>query len=91
MNQQNRILGHVIRIPADEPDPMRTVTIERNLQMPGVFTKRVGRPRYGWVKENCRWIYEKENSEAYDPKNQEHDDFVKSLAIERKFQRMDIQ
>ena len=46
---------------------------------------RVGRPRYGWVKENCRWIYEKEKLESYDPKNQEHDNFVKGLALARKF------
>ena len=85
MNQQNRILGHVIRTPTIEQDPMRTVTIDQNLQMPGVYVKRVGRPRYGWVNENCRWIYEKEKHEAYDPKNQEHDVFVKNLAIARKF------
>ena len=85
MNQQNRILGHVIRTPKIDLDPMRTVTIDDNIQMPGVHIKRVGRPRYGWVKENCRWIYEKEKHEAYDPKNQTHDDFVKNLAIARKF------
>ena len=74
-----------IRIPAEDLDPMRMATIDRNLQMPGVYTTRIGRPRYGWVKENCRWIYEKEKNEPYDPKNQEHDNFVKNLAIERKF------
>ena len=84
MNQQNRILGHVIRTPTIEQDPMKTVTIDQNLQMPGVYVKRVGRPRYGWVKENCRWIYEREKLEEYDPKNQEHDDFVRNLAIARK-------
>ena len=69
MNQQNRIFGHVIRTPTTDQDPMRTVTIDQNLQMSGVYVKRVGRPRYGWVKENCRWIYEKETHETYDPKN----------------------
>ena len=64
---------------------MRMVTIDNNLQMPGVYTKRVGRPRYGWVKENCRWLYEKNKNESYDPKNQEHDDYVKQLGIDRKF------
>ena len=85
MNQQNRTLGHVIRTPFENQDPMKTATIDRNLQMPGVYWKRVGIPRYGWVKENCRWIYEKHKSEPYDPKDQAHDDFVKQLAIARKF------
>ena len=85
MNQQNRTLGHVIRIPKENQDPMKMVTINEDLQMPGVVFKRVGRPQYGWIKENCRWIYEKEKQETYDPKNQSHDDFVKNLAIARKF------
>ena len=85
MSQQNRTLGHVIRVPAENNDPMKSVTIDRNLQMPGVYTKRVGRPRYGWVKENCRWIYEKNKVETYDPKNQEHDNYVRDLALARKF------
>ena len=85
MSQQNRTLGHVIRVPAENNDPMKTATIDKNLQMPAVYAKRVGRPRYGWVKENCRWIYEKNNAEAYDPKNQDHDDYVRGLALARKF------
>ena len=59
MNQQNRILGHIIRTPTIDQDPMRAVTMDENLQMPGVHIKRVGRPHLCWVKENCRWIYEK--------------------------------
>ena len=85
MTQQSKTLGHIIRIPKEQLDPMRMVTIDDNLQMPGAYQKRVGRPRYGWVKENCRWIYEKEKLETYDPKNQEHDNFVKGLALARKF------
>ena len=85
MNQQNRTFGHVIRIPTENQNPMKTSTIDSHLQMPGVFTKRVGRPRYCWVKENCRWIYEKHKKEPYDPKNQAHDDYVKQLAMDRKF------
>ena len=85
MNQQNRTLGHVIRNPEENYDHMKMVTIDSKMQMPGVYTKRVGRPRYGWVKENCRWIYGKNKNETYDPKNQEHDDFIKKLAIDRKF------
>ena len=85
MNQQNRTLGHVIRTPTENADPMKMITIGSNLQMPGVYFKRVGRPRYGWVKANCRWIYEKNKNEPYDPKNQAHDDFVREQAIARKF------
>ena len=51
MNQQKRTLGHVIRIPDENNDPMKTVTIDSDIQMPGVYFKRVARPRYGWVKE----------------------------------------
>ena len=35
--------------------------------------------------KHCRWIYEKETHDNYDPKNQAHDDFVKALALDRKF------
>ena len=55
MRQQNKLLGHVIR--ADRMDPMRLPTIDSNLKTPGVFTKRTGKPRLHWVKENCKWIY----------------------------------
>ena len=53
--QQNKLLGHVIR--ADRMDPMRLPTIDSNLNTPGVFTKRTGKPRLHWVKENCTWVY----------------------------------
>ena len=78
MKQQNSTLGHIIRNPDEENDPMKTITLDSNIQMPGVYFKRVGRPRYGWVKENCRWVFESHRTESYDPKNQAHDDFAKS-------------
>ena len=53
MRQQGKLLGHVIR--ANKNDPMRLPTITDNLETPGVYTKRVGRPRLAWVKENCKW------------------------------------
>ena len=56
MGQQGKLLGHVIR--ADKSDPMRTPTINDRLETPGVHWKRVGRPRLGWVKENCKWTSE---------------------------------
>ena len=55
MRQQNKLLGHVIR--ADRLDPVRLPTIDSNLNTPGVFTKRTGKPRLHWVKENCKWVY----------------------------------
>ena len=85
MKQQNRTLGHIIRVPDENNDPMKTVAIDSNLQMPGVHWKRVGRPRYGWIKENCRWVFEHHTEETYDPKNIAHDMFVKNLAITKKF------
>ena len=45
-------------IRADRVDPMRLPTIDSNLNTPGVFTKRTGKPRLHWVKENCKWVYE---------------------------------
>ena len=55
MKQQNRLLGHVIR--ADDMDPMKCPTIDKNLDTPGVFLRRSGKPRMHWVKENCKWVY----------------------------------
>ena len=55
MRQQGKLLGHVIR--ADATDPMRMPTINDRLETPGVHWKRVGRPRLGWVKENCKWTF----------------------------------
>ena len=66
MNQQIRILWHTIC--ADRLDPMRTPTTDGNLDTPRVYTRRVGRSRYGWVEENCSWISEKSMREPYDPK-----------------------
>ena len=40
---------------------MRRMTIDSSLQMQGVFTRRMERPCVSWVKENARWIYEKEH------------------------------
>ena len=55
MKQQNKLLGHVIR--SDFMDPMRCPTIDKNLDTPGVFLRRSGKPRMHSVKENCKWVY----------------------------------
>jgi len=83
MNQQNTLLGHVIR--ADPLDPMRQPTINNDLQVPGVFKKRVGRPRLNWVYENCKWVYKKQFNEDYDCNNPEHIEKLRNEALERKF------
>ena len=44
-------------IRADDMDPMKWPTIDRNLDTPGVFIRRSGKPRMHWVKENCKWVY----------------------------------
>ena len=84
MGQQGKLLGHVIR--ADKNDPMRMPTINDRLETPGVHWKRVGRPRLGWVKENCKWTFEHSLHKARD--SAEEDNCVDELieqAMDRKF------
>ena len=83
MNQQNTLLGHVIR--ADPLDPMGQPTINNEFQVPGAFKKRVGKPRLNWVYEDCKWVYKKQFNEEYDSTNPEHVQRLKSEALERKF------
>ena len=69
MFHQNKSFGHVR---SDHEDPVRQMTIDSNLHLPGVFSRRVGRPRVGWVKGNARWLHEKENPDGnYDHENDE--------------------
>ena len=77
-------LGHVIR--ADIDDPMRMPAINDRLETPGVFWKRVGRPRLGWVRENCKWTYENTLSTEWNVEDE--DECIKYIieqARERKF------
>ena len=83
MNQQNKLLGHVIR--ADPLDPMKQPTINNTLQIPGIYKRRVGRPRLGWVSENCKWIYKKQFHENYDEHNPDHVQKLIKEAKDRKF------
>ena len=83
MNQQNKLLGHVIR--ADPLDPMKQPTINNTLQIPGIYKRRVGRPRLGWVSENCKWIYKKQFHENYDEHNPEHVQKLLKEAKDRNF------
>ena len=84
MGQQGNLLGHVIR--ADKTDPMRMPTINDRLETPGVYWKRVGRPRLGWVKENCKWTAEHTFHKPWD--GEDEDNCVNELiaqALDRKF------
>ena len=65
---------------------MNQMTIDSSLHMPGVFTRRVGRPRTGYVREKAKWYFEKEKlGEEYDHDNEEHCPWVKNKAIAGKF------
>ena len=84
MGQQGKLLGHLIR--ADKNDPMRMPTINDKLETPGVHWKMVGRPRLGWVKENCKWTFEHTLQKAWD--SADEDNCVNQLivqAMDRKF------
>ena len=84
MLQQGKLLGHVIR--ADKRDPMRMPTINDKLETPGVYWKRVGRPRLGWVKENCKWTYAHTLEQIWD--SEDEDACINKLidqAMQRKF------
>ena len=81
MFQQGKLLGRVSR--ADKTDPMRMATINDRLETPGVFRKRVGRPRLGLVSENCKWIHEKTLLSEWDPENE--DACIDAGAMERKY------
>ena len=83
MNQQNKLLGHIIR--ADPLDPMRRPTITNDLQVPGNFKKRVGRPRFNWVLENCKWIHKKIYDEEFDIDCPDHVNKLRKSAIDRNF------
>ncbi len=84
MRQQGKLLGHVIR--ADTNDPMGMPTINERLATPGVHWKRVGRPRLGWVRENCIWTHENTLSKEW--KAEDEDGCISHIieqAKERKF------
>ena len=84
MKQQGRLLGHVIR--TDDDDPMKMPTIDARLNTPGVHWKRVGRPRLGWVTENCKWTYENTLLREWDSEDEDKCiDYLIEQAEERKF------
>ena len=66
-------------------DPMKQPTINNTLQIPGIYKRRVGRPRLGLVSENCKWIYKKQFHENYDEHNPEHVQKLIKEAKDRKF------
>ena len=78
MNQQNGTFAHVVR--ANEQDPMKQMTINSNLEIPGARFRKVGRPRNPWILANCEWLCEKEHpGEEYDNENDDHKKLDQSL------------
>ena len=70
MKQQNKILGHIIRAPAE--DLMRRPAMGRHLQQNEQLYKRAGGPRMKWVGENCRYAYRSFYDEEFSYYNPEH-------------------
>lgn len=65
MNQQSKLLGHLIR--GDGDDPMKHATINEYFGQPeSPNQKRVGRPRLKWVEENCKYIFRKLENDEFD-------------------------
>ena len=84
MSQQNKTLGHVIR--CSREDPMRQMTINDNLQVPGVYTRRVGRPRVDSIVDNSKWVFEEEHpTDNYDHTSEDHRNWVAQQTRERIF------
>lgn len=38
------------------------MSIDSNMEIPGSFIKRVGRPHQPWIVANCKWIFDKEHT-----------------------------
>ena len=73
-------------IRTDKQDPMRQMTLKENMEIPGVITRRVGRPRQPWVVANCQWMYEQEHTgQEYSREDHAHNEWVKKFALERTF------
>ena len=82
MQQQNKTLTHVSR--ADKQDSMRQMTLNESMEIPGVFYKRVGRPRQPWIAANCKWIYAKQHPGiVYQHDASENKVWVKQFAVGR--------
>ena len=76
MDQQNRTFAHVVR--AGHQDPMKQMTVNDDLGIPGVQLCRVRRPRIPWVHANCKWLYETAHpDEEYNHALDEHKTWVK--------------
>ena len=83
MKQQNKILGHIIRAPAE--DLMRRPAMGRHLQQNEQLYKRAGGPRMKWVGENCRYAYRRFYDEEFSYYNPEHIRKLTELAENRHF------
>ena len=80
MQQQNETLAHVIR--TDRQDLMRRMNLSEHLEILGVHTRRVGRPRQPWVASHSYWIYQQEHQGIeYSRDNFAHNTWVKTRTL----------
>ena len=70
MRQQNKLFGHIVR--AENLDLLKQPTIDRNFKQPHQLVRRVGQPRMGWVKENCKYALKVHDGIAFDDKSEDH-------------------
>ena len=70
MRQQNKLSGHIIRV--DNQDLLRQPTLDNNMKQPHQLIRRVGQPRMGWVKENCKYALKIHDGDIFDDKKEDH-------------------
>ena len=78
MRQQNKLFGHIGR--AENLDLLKQPTIDRNFKQPHQLVRRVGQPRMGWVKENCKYALKVHDGIAFDDTSEDHTNRIKQLA-----------
>ena len=78
MRQQNKLFGHIVR--AENLDLLKQPTIDRDFKQPHQLVRRVGQPRMGWVKENCKYALKTHDNVMFDDRNEQHVTKIKQLA-----------
>ena len=66
MRQQNKLFGHIIR--SERFDLVRQPALDNDMKQPHQLNRRVGKPRMGWISENCKYVYSKYLQQDYDEK-----------------------
>ena len=78
MRQQNKLFGHIIR--ADDSDIMKKPAFDERLGQPHQWIRRVGKPRMGWVEENCKYAMRTHKEIGLQENNERHILQIKELA-----------